>query len=200
MRSGAFRDRMSRLRPIIAVAALSLAGVAALALLLSGAPTGVAHAAPLDGPTPTYNPLLVPTTAAPASSGLGSSAFSTSSTGIEIAFTLSCVTTIAGLIIAALTLTALVRTGYGPFLRTLAPRFLRGKQPAQAPEPTLRYRPGRNNGPQTGFDLYAEAPRPRNASRSARRDDWQEWDSPPPRQPRASQARRGDPRSSRSRY
>jgi hypothetical protein len=199
MRSGVFRDRMSRLRPFLAVAALSLTGVAALALLLSGAPTSVAHAAALDSPTPTYNPLIVPTAAAPSGSGLGSSALSTSSAGIEVAFALSCVTTIAGLIIAALTLTALLRTGYGPFLRTLAPKFLRGRLPAQTQEPTLRYRPSRANGPQTGFDLYAEAPRPRHASRTARRDDWQDWDAPA-RRPHASQARRGDSRSSRSRY
>lgn len=197
MRSGAFRDRMSRLRLILATIALSLATMVALALLLSGAPTGVAHAAPLDDPTPTYNPMLVPTTAAPAGSGLSSAPLSTSSAGIEIAFTLSCVTTIAGLIIAALTLTALLRTGYGPFLRTLLPKFLRGKLPPQ--EPTLRYRSNRNNGPQTGFDLYAEAPRSRNASRSARRDDWQGWNAPS-RQPRASQAGREAPRSTRSRY
>ncbi len=203
MKSGASRDRMSRLRPVVAGAAatIGLAGVAILAVTTHG----VAHATPLlasAAATPTLDPLIVPTSAAATGSALSSTAVSTGSGGIELAVTLSCITTVAGLIIASITLTALIRTGYGPFLRALLPRWLRRKAPGPAEEPILRYQPGPNN-PQTGFDIYTEAPSPRGrrpATRPAPRDDWSDgWGDPPPRQPRASQSGRGSSRGSSTR-
>ena len=203
MMSGASRDRMSRLRPVAvaAMAAIGLAGVAILAISTHG----VAHASPLlaTAATPTLDPLIVPTSAAAAGSGVSTSALSTSSGGVELAVTLSCVTTIAGLVLAALTITALIRTGYGPFLRALLPRWLRRKAPSPEEQPILRRQPSPNN-PRTDFDLYAEAPSPhgkRPPTRPAPRDEWLDWDDPPPRQQRGSQSGRGpSSRGGRSRY
>jgi hypothetical protein len=211
MTSGVPRDRMSRHRLVLVGAAVvALAGAS---LLIAIAP-GVASAAPLIGAaaTPTLDPLIVPTSAAGAGASSVTPAISTSSSGVEVAFVLSCVTSIAGLIIAVVTLTALIRGGYGPFLRALMPRWLRRKTndklPGKAEQPVLRYQPSAH-GPETGFDLYAEAPSPRgprrdsrrSASRQVARDEWQDWDAPPARQPRASQARRGSSsRASRGRY
>lgn len=199
MKSGASRDRMSRLRLILALAGaatIALAGVA----LLAASTLGVAHATPaLSGAaTPTLDPLIVPTTAASSGSALSNTTISTGSGNIELAITLSCITTIAGLIIAAFTLTALIRTGYGPFLRALLPHRLRRNGRAPAQEPTLRYQPGPHS-PETGFELYAESPSPRGARRHAPRDEWADWDNPAPRQSRASQSRRSSSRGSSSR-
>ncbi|HEU0026602.1 MAG TPA: hypothetical protein VFQ25_05755 [Ktedonobacterales bacterium] len=199
MQVGALRDRTSRLRTLVAGAAavIALAGGA----FLVGVTSGVAHAAPLLAPTaatPTLDPLIVPTSAP--GQTLSNGVISTGSGGIELAVMLSCATSIVGLIIAALTLTSLVRTGYGPFLRALLPRWLRRKVPDPAEQPVLRYQPGPNN-PQTGFDLYAEAPSPRGGRRHAPRDEWADRSAPPQRQMRSGQAVRGSSRGGgRSRY
>lgn len=189
-------ERMRRLRPVIAGMAAVLA-VGATAILASNATN--AHAAALIDATatPTLDPLLVPTSAVSAGGLASSGAISTSSSGIQLAVTLSCVTAIAGLIIAVITLTILIRGGYGPFLRALLPARLRGKSSAKA-QPTLRYRPGPDDEG-AGFDLYSD---PRASSRGGRgvggrsgRDD---------RSSRPSQSGRGSSRGSstrnRSRY
>ncbi len=198
MKSGASRDRTSRLRLILAGAAATVA-LAGGAILATSAP-GIAHAMPaLSGAaTPTLDPLIVPTSAASSGSVITNTTISTSSGNIELALTLSCITTIAGLIIAAFTLTALIRTGYGPFLRALLPRRLRRNARDPEQTPTLRYQPSPNR-PETGFDIYAESPSPRGARRYAPRDEWASWDDPPARQPRASQSGRGSSRGSSSR-
>ena len=72
--------------------------------------------------------------------------------------------------LAILAIIALLRTGYGPFLRALLPRWMRRKVADPAPQPTLRYQP-RANGPETGFDIYAESPSPRGSRRPAPRDE-----------------------------
>lgn len=176
MRPGAIRDTLTRLRPCLVVAALCLAGAAALTLSLLASSSPAARAAALDDPTPTYNPLIVPTAAAPSSSGLTSTALSTNPNGFALAITLSCAITIAGLIIAAVTLTLLLRGGYGPFLRAMLPERLRGKVKSE----------------------FGSAPRrtTRGARRSRTRDDAQGWDAPAQR-PR--QAQRGSTRDRRFR-
>lgn len=198
MQAGAPRDRTSRLRALIAGAVAATALI--VGAIIVGATSGVAHAAPLLAPaaaTPTLDPLIVPTSASGQTISTG--AVSTGSSGIELAVALSCLTSVAGLIIAAFTLTALVRTGYGPFLRALLPRWLRRKVPGPAEQPVLRYRPGPNN-PQTGFDLYAEAPSPRGGRRPAPRDEWADRGAPAQRQMRSGQAVRGPSRGGRSHY
>ncbi len=210
MKSGASRGRMPFLRPLLAGGAALLA-LAGSAFLIATIPN-VAHATPLLAPaatTPTMDPMLVPTSAATGST-LSSASISTSSGGVELSVTLSCITSVVGLIIAAITLTALIRTGYGPFLRALLPRWLRRKTSSPAREPILRYQPNPNN-PETGFDLYAEPPGPRGgrqgprrpATRPATRNEWSDWDAP--RQRRASHSTRGSshsssPRGGRPRY
>ncbi len=193
MKSGVARGRMSRLHPLFT-------GVALLIVTQSGAALAAPLLTPADA-TPTMNPLIVPTSAASGST-LSNATISTSSGGVELAIAMSCITTIAGLIIASITLTALIRTGYGPFLRVLLlPRWLWSKTPDKAEKPILRYKPGPSS-PETGFDFYAEAPSPRRGrrgNRSARRDEWSDWDDPVPRRSRASKPKRSSSRGSSSR-
>ncbi|HEX9035930.1 MAG TPA: hypothetical protein VF808_02975 [Ktedonobacterales bacterium] len=203
MTAGESRAPSPRLRVLLFGAAVAIVSASALTMILGTAAVGVARAAPLDSPTPTLDPLIVPTTVPSSGSGLTTTALSTSSAGIALALGMSCLTTIAGLIIAILTLRALIRTGYGPFLRVILPRWLGRRLPAPPPGPTLRYRPNRD-GPETGFDIYAEQPLPRGGRQTRRRDEWSDWDdAPPARQSHSSHSSRGSsrgssPRSSRS--
>ena len=83
--------------------------LAAPAIAADGTPSGT----PVDTPTP----FTASSISAGASSAIAPAAPSTGS--ITIAATLTCVTTIIGLIIAVVTLTILLRGGYGPFLRAM---------------------------------------------------------------------------------
>lgn len=193
MGPGVSRGRISR-RTILIMSAAVAGGLVALVLATSAHPILAAPLTHLD-PTPTTDVQIIPTiavTSAPASNG---GSVSTSSSGIALAVTLSCITTVAGLVIFAGTLVALLRTGYGPFLRALISRRKGSKDAAQGKEqPTLRYQPGSHSqgralGPETGFDIYAEPPsRGRGATRRPSRDEWDDWDDRPPRQSRPSRS------------
>ncbi|HZC05965.1 MAG TPA: hypothetical protein VE338_10015 [Ktedonobacterales bacterium] len=136
---------------LILIAFASLIGA-----LVSGSATIAAASAmaPADAtasviPSGSPTPVAVPTISA-GTSGLIAPA-APALAGATIATTLTCVTTIIGLLIAVVTLTNLLRGGYGPFLRAL---IFGGKRKGKNGEPdgldeghwdasrTLNYRPG----------------------------------------------------------
>src|SRR5487761_2283657 len=141
--------RSVRLTFTLSVGALVVGWLVTLVwLAFRGAgPALAAPALPADTPTP----FTVPTISAGSSGVVTPAAPPTA--GVTLAYTLTCVTTIIGLIITVVTLAIMLRGGYGPVLRAL---FFGGKRRGKkhADEAvseddgawdashTLRYRPG----------------------------------------------------------
>lgn len=152
-----------------------------VSIVTTGATT--AYAAPMvaadDTPTstPADTPTPIPASNITTNSSSGSSnqivAAAPSMTGIIIATTLTCIMGVAGLVITYMTLTRLLRGGYGPFLRAM----VFGSKGGGAKDATttddggvwdashtLNYRPRsgeRSNpnasyGARDGYDEYAE--------------------------------------------
>jgi hypothetical protein len=143
--------RRVRLTALLGSAALLLTALASLiALLVGGAAPVLAAAAAAADDTPTPlgspTPAAVPTISAGTAGSIAPAAPTV--TGATIALGLTCVTAVIGLIIAVVTLRALLRGGYGPFLRAL----VFGSKAGGAQENlndgtwdashTLNYRPG----------------------------------------------------------
>lgn len=171
VRQGASPGRTPHLSAYGATAALLLVSASAAALAILAGAGSTARAAALDGSTPTANPLLVPTAPAASGGGLTSTAIAVNPNGFAPVITLSCVTTIVGLILAIVALLWLRRRGYAPFLRTLLPARLQGVfKGAREPAPQRQASAG---------------------GRARGRSDSQDWDVPPARhQPRRSSRRR----------
>src|SRR5487761_1914413 len=113
--------RSVRLTFTLSVGALVVGWLVTLVwLAFRGAgPALAAPALPADTPTP----FTVPTISAGSSGVVTPAAPPTA--GVTLAYTLTCVTTIIGLIITVVTLAIMLRGGYGPFLRAL---FFGGKR------------------------------------------------------------------------
>lgn len=189
--------RRVRLTTFLGSAALLLFALASLiALLASGAAPALAAAgvAADDTPTPlgSPTPAAVPTISAGTAGSIAPAAPTV--TGATIALGLTCVTAVIGLIIAAVTLSALLRGGYGPFLRAM----LFGSKASAAQSNlddgawdashTLNYRPGpnarddffepqsaydeRSGGRRSGARARGDRSRRRAPARSAR-DRWE---------------------------
>lgn len=112
----------------------------------SAQPTNGAYSQPTVG---------VSTPVAPATNpALGSS-------GLAIATILGCITGVLGLLIGSIALTALLRGGYGPFLRTLLPgakrRAVRAR--AEGRSGSMRGRPAGAYSGRGGRDFDASPPR-----------------------------------------
>src|SRR5487761_2764823 len=165
--------RSVRLTFTLSVGALVVGWLVTLVWL---AISGAAPALPADTPTP----FTVPTISAGSSGVVTPAAPPTA--GVTLAYTLTCVTTIIGLIITVVTLAIMLRGGYGPFLRAL---FFGGKRRGKkhvdeaASEDdgawdashTLRYRPG-PDAREEDVSAFAEDDaweRPAAARRSATR-------------------------------
>jgi hypothetical protein len=142
--------RRVRLTALLGSAALLLIALASLiALLVGGAPVLAAAAVAADDtPTPlgSPTPAAVPTISAGTAGSIAAAAPTV--TGATIALGLTCVTAVIGLIIASVTLRALLRGGYGPFLRALVFGSKAGgarehlNDGAWDASHTLNYRPG----------------------------------------------------------
>lgn len=184
--------RRVRLTTLLGCAALLLT-VAALsfATLLTGsvapalAAAGVAADAtgtPAGSPTPA----AVPTISAGSAGSITPAA--PTLTGATIALGLTCVTAVIGLIIAVATLSALLRGGYGPFLRAMVFGSKAAKGSAQTSlndgdswdtSHTLNYRPGPDarddafapytSYPYNAYDERASAPGDRSRRRASSR-------------------------------
>ena len=158
--------------------AWSLAGGAGLAL---AAPSIAADGTPSGTPVDTPTPFTASSITAGSSNAIAPAAPSTG--GIAIAVTLTCATTIIGLIIAVVTLTILLRGGYGPFLRAMIfgskARGKGQKGSASAEQDngmwdashTLNYQPGPAAhddpfAPYAGYDAYDEPVAARRGSGS----------------------------------
>jgi hypothetical protein len=93
------------------------------------------------------------------------------SNGLTIATILSCVTGILGLVIGLVALVALLRGGYGPFLRTLLPgarrRMARESRNASR-SGHLDRRPAMSRGARNGREYAGPPPRRTGAPRSRR--------------------------------
>lgn len=148
-------SRRVRLTATLGSAALLLITFAALIALLAGAAPALAAAgvAADDTPTPlgSPTPAAVPTISAGSAGSIAAAAPTV--TGATIALGLTCVTAVIGLIIAVVTLRALLRGGYGPFLRAMVfGSKARGGASAHLDDGawdashTLNYRPGPNAG------------------------------------------------------
>lgn len=156
--------------PLRAIGAALLAGFALLLLvLLTQSALAAPHVA-LSAPNaqqlhsfvaatrsvtaqPTRNDLIQPTAAA-ATSALPPASTSLGSNGLTIAVILSCVAGALGIIIASVALSALVRGGYGPFLRALLP----GRRGAGGPR-----------GDQARLNGHSRSPSPRRPAPTRRR-------------------------------
>ena len=138
---------------------LSLVALASLVGILVGgvAPVFAASyvAAVAADATTTITPVDTPTLAAVPTISAGSTGSiapaAPALTGATIATALTCVTTLIGLVIAIITLSILLRGGYGPFLRAMIFGAKRGKGGETGSETddggwdashTLNYRPG----------------------------------------------------------
>lgn len=177
-------------------ALLLLIAFAALIALLAGAAPALAAAgvAADDTPTPlgSPTPAAVPTISAGSAGSIAAAAPTV--TGATIALGLTCVTAVIGLIIAVVTLRALLRGGYGPFLRAMVfGSKARGGASAHLDDGawdashTLNYRPGPNARddyfePQSAYDERSGARRAgarargdrsrRHAPTRSRRERW----------------------------
>lgn len=111
-------------------------------------PSAPAQPTQIDLSQPTVGASSTPV-AAPASTSLGSN-------GLTIAVILSCLTGIFGLILGSVALSALLRRGYGPFLRTLLPG---GRRASRGSSRTQR----------RGSNGYDRSPAPRRPAPTRRR-------------------------------
>jgi hypothetical protein len=163
--------RRVRLTALLGSATLLLIALASLiALLVGGAAPVLAAAAAAADDTPTPlgspTPAAVPTISAGTAGSIAPAAPTV--TGATIALGLTCVTAVIGLIIAVVTLRALLRGGYGPFLRAL----IFGSKAGGAQENlndgtwdashTLNYRPGARDDsfePHSAYDERSGARR-----------------------------------------
>lgn len=174
---------------LLALAPLMVSIVATGATTVYAAPMVAADDTPTSTPadTPTPIPASNITTNSPSGSSDQIVAATPSMTGIIIATTLTCIMGIAGLVITYMTLTRLLRGGYGPFLRAMV-FGSKGTGASDAASTddggiwdashTLNYRPGsgersnsrRSNDARDEYDEYQEgAPRRRSGgSRSER--------------------------------
>jgi hypothetical protein len=129
-------------------------------------------------PTGSPTPAAVPTISAGSAGSIAPAA--PALTGATIATALTCVTTLIGLVIAIITLSILLRGGYGPFLRAMIFGAKRGKG-AEANSDmndggwdashTLNYRPGPDgfDDPFAGYGAYDDPVGSRRSSRGGSR-------------------------------
>lgn len=176
---------------LLTVAAISLAALLASGGASALAAAGVAADAtgtPAGSPTPA----AVPTISAGSAGSIAPAA--PALTGATIAVGLTCVTTVIGLIIAVVTLSALLRGGYGPFLRAMV-FGSKVKGAAQSEwndggswdaSHTLNYRPGPderddafapyNSYPYNAYDKRADVRGDRSRRRAPTRSRRGGWD------------------------
>lgn len=166
---------------LIVIALASLIGA-----LVNGSTPSVTAAAlvPADAtttPIGSPTPAAVPTISAGSAGSISPAAPPLA--GATIATALTCVTTVIGLILAVVTLTILLRGGYGPFLRALIFGGKKGKQDADGSADggawdashTLNYHPGpsAHDDPFASYNAYDEPASSRRGSSSrggSRRD------------------------------
>ncbi len=176
---------------VVLCAVIVLLALAPLMVSIGANGATTVYAAPVvaadDTPTstPADTPTPIPASNITTNTTSGSSnqivAATPSMTGIIIATTLTCIMGIAGLVITYMTLTRLLRGGYGPFLRAMVfgSKGTGANDTASTDEGgvwdashTLNYRPrsSERSNPRDGYDEYKEgAPRRRSGgSRSGR--------------------------------
>ncbi len=165
---------------LVALASLVgiLVGGIAPAFAASAVAAVAADATATITPTGSPTPAAVPTISAGSAGSIAPAA--PALTGATIATALTCVTTLIGLVIAVITLSILLRGGYGPFLRAMIFGGKRGKGAETSGDlddgrwdasHTLNYHPGPDDfgDPFAGYGAYDEPVGARRGSRGGSR-------------------------------